>query len=313
VAGAYDAGGQARPDPARVLKNRLAQALTGRGQKSDERDWHALALRHALQQIADSEADVDAYIALVSAEERDQPRMGAEIGRRLLAAGRTKEALAALERASPKPRVRKASDDEELYLAGHGGDVAWEEVYIAALDAAAQQERAQKLRWTAFGERLSAERLRAYLDKLPDFDDVEAEERAMQHALGFKSFSVALDFLYRWPDQTRAAQLVLTRASEIDGNLYYLLDPAAHAIEGKHPLAATMLRRAMIEDTLDGAKSTRYKHAARHFLECLSLAQNIEDYGAFETHEAFVTRLRAKHGRKVGFWTQASEASGSRR
>ncbi len=86
----------------------------------------------------------------------------------------------------------------------------------------------------------------------------------MRHALGFKSFSTALAFFTGWPNQTQAAQLVLARASEIDGNLYYLLGPAARLIEGKHSLVATLLRRAMIEDTLDGAKSTRYKHAARH-------------------------------------------------
>ena len=168
------------------------------------------------------------------------------------------------------------------------------------------------MRWAAFEERLSADQLRAYLKRLPDFDDVEAEERAMRHALGFRSFSAALDFFTGWPDQARAAQLVLARASEIDGNLYYLLDPAARLIEGKHPLAATLLRRAMIEDTLDGAKSTRYKHAARHLLECQSLAAGIQDFGTFETHEAFVSRLRARHGRKTGFWSQVSEVSGGR-
>ena len=90
---------------------------------------------------------------------------------------------------------------------------------------------------------------------------MEAENRAMHHALGFRSFSAALHFFKEWPDQAHAAQLVLTRAPEIDGNLYFLLDPAAQLIEGKYPLAATLLRRAMIEDTLEGAKSTRYKHA----------------------------------------------------
>src|SRR5271168_17530 len=90
--------------------------------------------------------------------------------------------------------------------------------------------------------------------------------------------------------------VALSRSSEIDGNLYYLLDPAAQAIEGKHPLAATLLRRAMIDDTLNRAKSTRYKHAARHLLECQSLASAIQDYGLFETHQAFVARLHAKHG-----------------
>ena len=68
----------------------------------------------------------------------------------------------------------------------------------------------------------------------------------------------------------------------------------------------------MIDDTLDGAKSTRYKHAARHLMECQSLASAIQDYGLFETHQAFVARLRAKHGRKTGFWSQFAEIAGAR-
>jgi hypothetical protein len=38
-------------------------------------------------------------------EDRRRPHMGAEIGRHLLAAGRTTEALAALENARPKQRT----------------------------------------------------------------------------------------------------------------------------------------------------------------------------------------------------------------
>lgn len=295
------------------LKERLGKVLADRSGKAGERDYRALAVRSALQALADGRSDVDAYIALVPPEERRMPHQGTEIGRRLLAAGRAAEALAALERARPKRRAAKAArDDDDLYLIGLAADDAWEAAYIEALEATGRQDEAQRLRWAAFEERLSADRLRAYLKRLPDFDDVEAEERAMKHALGFRSFSTALDFFTGWPDQARAAQLVLARASEIDGNLYHLLDPAARLIEGKHPLAATLLRRAMIEDTLDGAKSTRYKHAARHLLECRSLSAGIQDFGTFETHEAFVGRLRARHGRKTGFWNQVSEASGGR-
>ena len=94
---------------------------------------------------------------------------------------------------------------------------------------------------------------------------------------------------------------MLTRASEIDGNFCFLLDAIARLIEGKHPLAATLLRRAMIEDTLNGAKSSGYKHAVRHLLECQSLASSIQNYGAFDTHDAFASRQRTKHSRKVGF------------
>jgi hypothetical protein len=295
------------------LKSRLAQALADRLLKAGGRDRRASAARRALQDIADGQADIDAYVALVPMEDRSRPHMGAEIGRRLLAAGRTTEALAALENARPKQRTGQAGHHDDFYLAGYGGDGGgWEEVYLEALDATGQGEQAQRLRWAAFEERLSSIQLRAYLKKLPDFADVEAEERAMRHALGFRSFPAALDFLRGWPDQARAAQLVLTRATEIDGNLYYLLDPAAQLIEGKHPLAATLLRRAMIEDTLNGAKSSRYKHAARHLLECLSLASSVQDFGTFEIHDTFASRLRAKHGRKAGFWAQVTELSGSR-
>jgi hypothetical protein len=295
------------------LKSRLAQTLADRRRKAGGPDLRAGALRTALQDIADAQADIDAYIALVPVEDRCRPHMGTEIGRRLLAAGRTTEALATLEKARPNKRIGQAGHHDDFYLVGYGDGGAWEEVYIEALDAGGQQELAQQLRWASCEERLSPIQLRAYLKKLPDFEDVEAEERAMRHALGFGSFHAALDFLGSWPDQARAARLVLTRAAEIDGNLYYLLAPAAQLIEGKHPLAATVLRRAMIEDTLNGAKSSRYKHAARHLLECLSLASSIQDFGTFETHETFASRLHTNHGRKAGFWAQAAESSGSRR
>ena len=286
------------------LKSRLAAALAGQQSKREARDWREEVLRRALKDIADGEGDVDEYIALVPVESRRLPRIAAEIGHRLISANRAGEAIVILE--SARSGQGAPGSGRRVYprasLAGE-----WEDAYIAALDATARSDQAQELRWAAFEERLSPIHLRAYLKKLPDFDDVEAEERAMQYALGFHSFPAALEFLVNWPDYARAAQLVLSRPTEIDGNLYFLLDPSAQALEGNHPLAATLLRRAMIDDTLNGTKSTRYKHAARHLLECRSLASFIQDYGSFETHDAFVQRLHAKHGRKVGFWSLVCE------
>ena len=143
------------------LKNRLAQELEGRGRKADKRSWRANAIRHALQDIADSDGDVDTYITLVPVEARGHPHIGMEIGRRLLAAGRASEALAALENARPNRRVDQTRD-EEFYDDPYDNESAWEEVYIDALDATDQAEQAQKLRWAAFEERLSSKQLRAY-------------------------------------------------------------------------------------------------------------------------------------------------------
>jgi hypothetical protein len=138
-----------------------------------------------------------------------------------------------------------------------------------------------------------------------------AERKALDHALRFPHFAIALSFFIAWKELRYAARLVLERSAEIDGNLYFVLDPAAKALEAKQPLAAVLLRRAMIEDTLAGAKATRYRHAARHLLECRALEASISDHGSFETHDAFLVRLRARHGRKTGFWSRVTELGGT--
>jgi hypothetical protein len=65
--------------------------------------------------------------------------------------------------------------------------------------------------------------------------------------------------------------------------------------------------------SLDGAKSKRYRHAARHLAECRALATLIGDYCRFEPHEVFVSRLRTKHSRKSGFWTLMTDPTTVRR
>jgi hypothetical protein len=67
-------------------------------------------------------------------------------------------------------------------------------------------------------------------------------------------------------------------------------------------LAATLLLRAMIDFALTRSRSSRYGHAARHLRDCAGLATTIPDYGSFETHDAYVSRLRREHGRKTAFW-----------
>lgn len=94
----------------------------------------------------------------------------------------------------------------------------------------------------------------------------------------------------------------MTRADELDGNAYGVLSTAADALEARHPLAATLMRRAMIEVTLDGAKAKRYRHAARHLAECQAIDPAIDDHGSFPEHHQFVAALKQRHGRKYGFW-----------
>jgi len=248
-------------------------------------------VRLALQDIADAQGDVDAYVAQYEERVRKVPKIAAQIAKRLLAAGRAEEAWRTVEAAE----LRQGWPDFE-----------WEDARIETLEALGRGDAAQAARWSCFERALSARHLRDYLMRLPDFDDVEAEQRALDHAERYDSLLQAISFLGSWRALDRAARLVTGRAKELDGNHYEILTPAAEALAVKYPLAATLLLRAMIDFSLTQSRSSRYGHAARHLRDCAGLASAIADYGSFETHDAYVARLRREHGRKTGFWSAAA-------
>lgn len=248
-------------------------------------------VRLALQEIADAQGDADAFIAQYDEDLRKVPKIAAEIARRLLAVGRAEEALRTIEAAEPRETATWTWPDFE-----------WEDARIDTLDALGRMADAQTARWDCFARSLSVSHLRAYLKRLPDFDDVMAEEKALDHAQGFSSRYQALHFLVSWPALERAARLVMHHPGDWDGDQFELLTPAADALAAKYPLAATMLLRAMVDFALTQSRSSRYKHAARHLLECSSLSSVIADFGALENHVSYEARLRREHGRKASFW-----------
>jgi hypothetical protein len=241
----------------------------------------------ALKDIADAMGDVDAVIAQYDARTRKVPQIAAKIATRLLAAGRAGDALGFIERADMKdswvPRE-------------------WQDSRLEVLEALDRKDEAQTFRWSCFESTLESDYLRDFLKRLPDFEDIEAEERAMAHAAAYSSLLSALGFFLEWPSPDRAARLLIDRHDEINGDRYELLVPAADALSERFPLAATLALRAMIDFTLSKARSKRYGYAAQHLAECDVLAGRIEDFGTFEAHATYVERLKRDHGRKTGFW-----------
>lgn len=254
-----------------------------------ERSHQERFVRSALVEIADALGDVDGFVERYSDEERTNPMIAAAIAERMLAVGRADEALAALDQA------------DETYRRG-GYWPNWQRVRIDVLDALGRSDDAQSERWQAFERGLDAGYLRAYLKRLPDFEDIDAEERAIRFASDYPGFHQALAFLIDWPALDRAARMIIARTDELDGDHYGLLTPAADALEQRYPLAATLVLRAMIDLSLDAAKYKRYGHAARHLRTCEHLAGRIEDFAGHPNHADYIADLKQRHGRKSGFW-----------
>ncbi len=259
--------------------------------EESSRQW---TVKLGLQAVAVASGDVDGYIAQYTPEQQSFPRLAADIAERLLAAGRAEEALGFLIRATP---------DRSRWP-----EMTWEHTHIAALQALGRSEAAQAARWNCFERCLDDTLLRAYLDQLPAFANVEAEQRAIAFALVYPSLTQSLCFLLSWPSAvTQTAELVLNRRSELDGAQYEVMGAAAEKLSKEHPMAATLALRSMVDFSLAEARSGRYGHAARHLQTCALLSKRIDAWGEIPSHQAYMAAIRSGHARKSAFWKRMQE------
>ena len=261
-----------------------------RGGNSHAAGRKARFVKWCLQEIATAAGDTGAYIAQYSDKDLKRTDIAAKVAMLLLADNRAEAALDALHNA----------DQDETSL----GQEAWNDAYILSLAGLGRIEEAQAHRWARFAATLNRTYLSDYLKLLPDFEDVEAEDLAKKHVLAFPHFSTALDFCLNWPDLLTAAQLIETRADEINGDHYFLLTPTAEALRSRHPLAAALLWRAMIDFALEQGQSSRYGQAADHLADCTSVDADILEYRGFPTHAGYLQALQSRHHRKSSFWAK---------
>jgi hypothetical protein len=244
--------------------------------------------RFTMEQLARGRGDLDGYLELFEPSQLTWPDTAAEVAGHLLRGGRAEQALAVLEQAAKATQIMEAE--------------AWHATRIAVLDALGCSEEAQQHRWQVFARTLSIPLLRDYLQRLDDFADVEAEERAFAVAEQHPLPLAALQFLVFWPSLPRAARYVIEHCHDWDGDAYEIYEPAAERLSAGHPLAASLLLRAMVVFALSMGRSKRYRYAAEHLRQCEQLEARIDDWQGFESHASFQGRLREVFAQKWSFW-----------
>ncbi|AHD00053.1 hypothetical protein METH_04410 [Leisingera methylohalidivorans DSM 14336] len=250
------------------------------------------------QTIASARGDLDLLIAL---EAKKQPHMQDYLGiaAQLLEAGRSAEAL---------DWVRKPG---RRALGETGSDLSPARVSLEAriLEATDERPAAQALRWCCFEATLSADILREHLKQLPDFEDIETEDRAHALALEKAKPEAALQFFLDWPRLDLAAKLIVMHPHRWNGGDWHSLPKAAALLEHDYPLAATILYRALLDDILDRARSKAYRHGAEYLGKLALLAEATDTTRPNEQagHAAYLAKLKTAHPRKSGFWARVGE------
>ena len=180
-------------------------------------------------------------------------------------------------------------------------DLARTLLEIQILEAMGDRTTAQDLRWKTFETSLDIGMLRDHIARLPDFAEFDVLDKAFAHAIAFEQKYCALAFFLNWPRLDLVAKLVLDRRAEWEGRHYEAL--LAETLEPDHPVAATILYRALLDDILNRARSPAYGHAARYLETLDAITAHGDPASSIDPHHAYRAALSQKHGWKSGFWS----------
>jgi hypothetical protein len=243
-----------------------------------------------LRVLADAAGDPDTYIRTLPVELRHAPAVGAEIARRLLAADRVAEALAALVTSAPKASQPRFGLGTPRSHPEPASELEWETQYIEAVDRSGDAAAAQTLRWEAFERTLSRDQLTAYLKRLADFDDVVAADKAFAHAAVWPDMMAGLSFLMAWPALPEAAAMIHVRRSELAGSDHRVADWIGR-LEARQPLAALILLRASILGAVRRATSKTEPEIISQLAHAEALAERLPVSADMVSHDAFTAGL----------------------
>lgn len=159
--------------------------------KNERLDSKAYYAQIALQEIADALGDVQAYRDQYSPELQRRPGIAAEIALRYLTGKQPQAAMQVLD------EVDEVPDLAQKIASGRHCDLSWHEAGIAALEALEKGAEAQALRWEVFLASLDTDILKTHLDSMTGFDDIAAEELALQHTLTYPHILSGVTFSAR--------------------------------------------------------------------------------------------------------------------
>ena len=263
----------------------LLASLTRKGVPTSGR------LAPVIRRLADRTGAVDPWLESFDDRMRRDPAILVEATMRLAKAGRAGEAREALEAAlvrAPRKGMGWRAPEPPPQR-----DEAWHSAEIAVLDAEGRDDEAMLSRWARFERLLTTEALRDILDRLDDFDDVEATDRAIAFATQAFDLDRALSFLMTWGALREAAETMSRRRNEMSGRAE-AIPLWASRLSSRYPLAAALLLRARARALVALSGSLHAEGVQEALDEAEALAASLPD--DLEPHADFVDTLSRSRG-----------------
>ncbi|MDI1289921.1 MAG: hypothetical protein PSX37_08255, partial [bacterium] len=244
-----------------------------------------------VRRLADRAGDMDAWVASFPKKERGQTRIGSEIATRLASHGRAEEARSALEAARPQAPAPSRLSGRLQALPPQERSPLWDDAEIAVLDAEGRSEEAQAARWAAFERTLSNDHLNAFVARLPDFEDVEAIDRAYGFAANWPDPTQAIRFLIDRMALREAAQTIVARREDLrigfeESSLW------SARLEARYPRASLVLVRARAL-ALAHAGAANSDDVRSLSAEATRLSDLLGSETELETHAEFIDQIDA--------------------
>jgi hypothetical protein len=232
-----------------AFMNEARTAIAAGGESARRSRCHLQSIAQSIQDPALFEQ------ATYAGRERGlAPNVAVDVARHFLEAGRPREAL---EKLPPSAEGLRGFTSDYL------------ELRVRILQALGDAEALRPAVWARFVHESSRETLRELLSAQP------AESRASMRDAAFDHVRVRLppqgqaEFFAQVGELNASASIIVGAPDKLNGDHYDGLVPLAEQLETAHPLAASLVYRALLDSILRRAAPKSYHHGGRYW-PCLS-------------------------------------------
>lgn len=215
------------------------------------------------------------------------PNVAVDVARHFLEAGRPREAL---EKLPPSAEGLRGFISEYL------------ELRVRILQALGDADALRPALWARFAHEPSRETLRELLAGEAPVNRASKRDAAFDHVRVRLPPQGQAEFFAEVGELSAAAAIIVGAPGKLNGDHYDGLVPLAEQLETGHPLAASLVYRALLDSILRRGAPKSYHYGGRYWRIIHELSGRIDDWKGLDPHLAYRERIGKEHERKTAFW-----------